>query len=187
MARARVHSCRSVAENRFALQRLPVAIRVHKDFFRSLFTPCPQSLKTPAKKPVSKERAFNRLRKNSILRLILGGAAVYRCDNRPLLNAASQFAEKLGFVSGYRFSDTASRSKSIAPLGAGARIPTFSANCSANEVTLSTREVVFQQPVHAARDRQAKSENQPNRRGPRCDLHGAAAQREGWCRRKCSN
>ena len=32
---------------------------------------------------------------------------------------ALQFAEKLGFVSGYRFSDTASPSKSTAPLGAG--------------------------------------------------------------------
>jgi len=44
---------------------------------------------------------------------------------------ASHLAEKLGFVSGYRFSDTASRSKSIAPLGAGSRISTFSAKCSA--------------------------------------------------------
>jgi hypothetical protein len=44
-----------------------------------------------------------------------------------------QFAEKLGFVSGYRFSDTASAAKSIAPLGAGWRIPTFSANCLAPE------------------------------------------------------
>jgi hypothetical protein len=31
---------------------------------------------------------LNRLRKNSVLHLILGGAAVYRCDNRIVLNAA---------------------------------------------------------------------------------------------------
>src|SRR5271157_6024430 len=44
---------------------------------------------------------------------------------------ASQFAEKPSFVSGYRFSDTARPSESDAPLGAGCRIPTLSANCSA--------------------------------------------------------
>jgi hypothetical protein len=33
--------------------------------------------------------ALSRLRKNPILRLILGGAAVHRCDNRFVLNAAS--------------------------------------------------------------------------------------------------
>jgi thiamine-phosphate pyrophosphorylase len=36
-------------------------------------------------------------------------------------SVAKQNAEKLGFVSGYRFSDTASRSNSVAPLGAAAR------------------------------------------------------------------
>jgi hypothetical protein len=46
-------------------------------------------------------------------------------------SAAKQFAEKLGFVSGYRFSDTASPSKSIAPLGADRRISSFPANCKA--------------------------------------------------------
>jgi hypothetical protein len=37
----------------------------------------------------------------------------------------------LGFVSGYRFSDTVSSSKSDAPLGAGHRISSFSASCLA--------------------------------------------------------
>jgi hypothetical protein len=46
------------------------------------------------------------------------------------------------FVSGYRFSDTESPSKSDAPLGAEHRIPTFSALCLAAEATLSTREIV---------------------------------------------
>ena len=40
---------------------------------------------------------------------------------------ALQFAEKLGFVSGHRFSDAASRVPSIAPLGAEVSIWTFSA------------------------------------------------------------
>jgi hypothetical protein len=34
-----------------------------------------------------------------------------------LLGRLYSFAEKLGFVSGYRFGDTASPSQSIAPLG----------------------------------------------------------------------
>jgi hypothetical protein len=38
---------------------------------------------------------------------------------------ASQIAEKLGFVSGHRFSDAASPPKSVAPLGAERRILTF--------------------------------------------------------------
>ncbi|MGB7926726.1 MAG: hypothetical protein WCF61_01145, partial [Terriglobales bacterium] len=62
-------------------------------------------------------------------------------------HAASQIAEKLGFVSGYRFSDTASRLKSDAPLGAGHRNSTFSANSLAAEVTLSASELVFSQLV----------------------------------------
>ena len=45
--------------------------------------------------------------------------------------AAKQSAEKLGFVSGYRFSDTASRLKSDAPLGAEPRKSSFSASCKA--------------------------------------------------------
>ncbi|MGA9413722.1 MAG: hypothetical protein WBV60_03470, partial [Terriglobales bacterium] len=40
----------------------------------------------------------------------------------------NSFAEKLSFVSGYRFSDTASRLKSDAPLGAGRRKSGSSAN-----------------------------------------------------------
>jgi hypothetical protein len=37
------------------------------------------------------------------------------------LNAALQFAEKLSFVSGHRFSDAVSGLNSDAPLGAGRR------------------------------------------------------------------
>jgi len=40
---------------------------------------------------------------------------------------ALQAAEKVGFVSGHRFSDAASRALSIAPLGAEVTISTFSA------------------------------------------------------------
>jgi hypothetical protein len=64
---------------------------------------------------------------------ILGGAAVHRCDKHPVLNLALQIAEKLGFVSGHRFSDAVSPPKSDAPLGAGRRNLTFSANCLAAE------------------------------------------------------
>jgi len=46
---------------------------------------------------------------------------------------ALQFAEKLGFVSGYRFSDTASAWNSMAPLGAGHAKVAFSATCLAPE------------------------------------------------------
>jgi hypothetical protein len=59
---------------------------------------------------------------------------VYRCDDCIVLNAALESAENLGFVSGYRFSDTVSRSKSDAPLGAGSEQMTFSAVCFAAEV-----------------------------------------------------
>jgi hypothetical protein len=47
--------------------------------------------------------------------LFLGGAAAI---NAVVVFAALEFAEKLSFVSGYRFSDTATRLKSTAPLGA---------------------------------------------------------------------
>jgi hypothetical protein len=43
-----------------------------------------------------------------MLPLILGGAAVHRCDNCNFLNTALQFAEKLSFMSGHRFSDAVS-------------------------------------------------------------------------------
>jgi len=72
------------------------------------------------------------------------------CSGSPLRyvifsQPASQNAEKLGFVSssfvsGYRFSDTASLSKSDAPLGAERAKKTFSANCSAAEVRYLRRE-----------------------------------------------
>src|SRR5208282_1123419 len=42
----------------------------------------------------------------------------------------SKLRKNSGFVSGYRFSDTASASKSVAPLGAGSRVSTFSATSS---------------------------------------------------------
>jgi hypothetical protein len=56
---------------------------------------------------------------------------------------ALQFAERLVFVSGYRFSDTESASQSAAPLGAAPRISTFSANCLAAEVTLRLEKYFF--------------------------------------------
>ncbi|MGB0049988.1 MAG: hypothetical protein WBP70_21245, partial [Terriglobales bacterium] len=59
------------------------------------------------------------------------GRAVYRCDKRHIFSAALKFAEKLSFVSGYRFSDAARRLKSDAPLGAEQRKSSFSANCLA--------------------------------------------------------
>jgi hypothetical protein len=52
---------------------------------------------------------------------------------------ASQAAEKLRFVSGYRFSDTVISSKSEAPLGAGRRTATFSAACLAMPSEPSTQ------------------------------------------------
>ena len=85
-----------------------------------------------------------------LLLLLLGGAAVYRCDNRRILIAALQIAEKLSFVSGYRFSDTASRLKSDAPSGAGHRNSTFSANSLAAEVTLRPIKMLFPPPVTAS-------------------------------------
>jgi hypothetical protein len=51
--------------------------------------------------------------------LILGGAAVHRCDSSIILTTALQFAEKLSFVSGHRFSDAVNALNSDAPLGAG--------------------------------------------------------------------
>jgi thiamine-phosphate pyrophosphorylase len=51
-------------------------------------------------------------------RRIIGASPLAANQNA---EAAKQNAEKLGFVSGYRFSDTASRSNSIAPLGAAVR------------------------------------------------------------------
>jgi RNA polymerase sigma-70 factor (ECF subfamily) len=45
------------------------------------------------------------------------------------------------FVSGYRFSDTASRLKSDAPLGAGHWNSTFSANCEADaDIEMTSRK-----------------------------------------------
>jgi hypothetical protein len=60
----------------------------------------------------------------------------FRWDNCIVPAAALQTAEKLdlcisSFVSGYRFSNTVSPAKSDAPLGAGRRNSTFSANCLA--------------------------------------------------------
>jgi len=49
-------------------------------------------------------------------------------DNKNAETAPEQSAEKPGFVSGYRFSDTANRLKSDAPLGADPRKPSLSAN-----------------------------------------------------------
>jgi hypothetical protein len=43
-------------------------------------------------------------------------------------SAAKQFAEKLGIVSGHRFSDAVTPAKSDAPLGAECRTLTFPAN-----------------------------------------------------------
>jgi hypothetical protein len=48
------------------------------------------------------------------------------------------------FVSGYRFSDTASRSKSDAPSGAGHRNSSFSASCLAGEGATVAQKRVFQ-------------------------------------------
>jgi hypothetical protein len=59
------------------------------------------------------------------------------------LNSASEFAEKVGFVSGHRFSDAVTPAKSDAPLGAACRNLTFSANCSAAEVTLFGWKAAF--------------------------------------------
>jgi len=57
------------------------------------------------------------MRKHSPLILILGEAGVYRCDNCIILSAAlqSRVLKNPGFVSGYRFSDITSPSKSDAP------------------------------------------------------------------------
>jgi hypothetical protein len=52
-------------------------------------------------------------------RVILAGVAVYRCDDSMVQVAAVQIAEKLGFVSGHRFSDAVTPAKSDAPLEAG--------------------------------------------------------------------
>jgi hypothetical protein len=67
----------------------------------------------------------------------VGGSEVRHHAHHPagIANAAGDPAkapEKLrfrisGFLSGYRFSDTASPSKSIAPLGAGYRMPILAA------------------------------------------------------------
>jgi len=59
-----------------------------------------------------------------MLRLILGGAAVYRCDPRAKFRRLDWLRKNSAFVSGYRFSDTASSSKSEAPFG-GWAIPLF--------------------------------------------------------------
>jgi hypothetical protein len=81
------------------------------------------------------------------LHLILGGAALQRCCNCTILNAPSQFAEKLTLRIRASFSDAVSSLKSGTPLGAGHRKLGFSANCSAAEVTVLARERLFPQPV----------------------------------------
>jgi len=52
-------------------------------------------------------------------------ARLQPCRKHRIFIAALQFAEKLGFVSGHRFSDAASPAKSDAPSGAGCRNLTF--------------------------------------------------------------
>jgi len=61
-----------------------------------------------------------------VLHLVLGGAVVHRCGNSSILNRALQVAEKLGFVSGHRFSNAVSSSNSDAPSGPGTESRLFS-------------------------------------------------------------
>jgi hypothetical protein len=65
------------------------------------------------------------------------------------LGPALQIVEKLGFVSGHRFSDAENPPKSVAPLGAGLRKFTLSAICLAAEVTPRRRNNRKNPKTHA--------------------------------------
>lgn len=61
----------------------------------------------------------NRLRKESGLYLILGGAAVCRCDRRVVFGAGYKSVENSVSYQGIRFGDALSLPKSVALSGAG--------------------------------------------------------------------
>jgi hypothetical protein len=56
------------------------------EFFRKLFSDTESSAKSDAPLGAALAPSLNNLRKNSMLHLILGGAAVYRCDNRRIFS-----------------------------------------------------------------------------------------------------
>jgi regulator of replication initiation timing len=91
-----------------------------------------------------------------------------RCDNCVARNAALQFAEKTrSFVSGCRFSDTISFSKSDAPLGAGRRWPSFSASCLVVERTcLSLENQFFRSLLEKQKLRKNKNQREQIRTSP---------------------
>ena len=125
--RARVYSCRSVVANVSALQRPRCAFCGATSFSAACFSRrrAAELSRLLFPQAVQRYREFfrirrplSRVRKNSILFLLLGGAAVHRCDNRLILMTA--LAAEVTFCAGTIFPR---------PFRAGHRDSTFSATC----------------------------------------------------------